>query len=88
MKNKKKKFVFLIVGARMVDETRRKWPTESTKQGSWCWLTETKAAWWCSLLSCETSNSGNTYVFESFTCSWGSFPPVGLPPPVLMRVCV
>ena len=31
-----------------------------------------------SLVSCETSNSGNTHVFDSFAYSWDSSPPVSL----------
>lgn len=80
-----------------MEGTRRTWSTTSTKQGS-RGFTEVEMvsqgpAWVCTrffvhvlwlLASRETPNNGSGYSFDSFDSSWGSFPPNGLPCPVLI----
>lgn len=80
-----------------MEGTRRTWPTTSTKQGSRGFtkveMTSHGPAWVCTrpfvhmlllLASRETPNNGSRYSFDSFDSPWGSFPPTGLPYPVLI----
>ena len=76
-----------------MEDTRRTWPTESTKQGSHG-LTETEAAimdpalvctrssdyilWLLASCSCETPSSVTGCISDSFACFGYSLPSIGL----------
>lgn len=79
-------------------DTRRTWPTESTKQGPYG-LTETKSTstgpasvcsrasvymlWVLAWFFSGTPESGSRYIPDFFVCPWDSFSPIAVPCPAL-----